>query len=134
MQETQTRWALDSVALQDARTDFILSRQAALLSENTVKFYQFTAGRFVQWLEDQGVTSPDGLSTRHVRAYLAELAGQGLKDTTIADPARAVRVLVRFWHAEGYTLTACIVSSKPATCKKKRLLCSWPIRGYGTPK
>ena len=102
-QQTVTTWALDSVALQDAWTDFILSRQAALLSENTIKFYQYTAGRFVLWLKRQGVTSPDLVAARHVRAYLAELAGRGMKDTTIADHARAVRVLVRFWHAENYT-------------------------------
>jgi len=49
-QETKIvqKWALDSVALQDAYTDFILSRQAALLSENTILFYQFTAGLFVR--------------------------------------------------------------------------------------
>jgi hypothetical protein len=42
---------LSAVALVDSYTDFILSKQAALCSENTVKYYQYTSGRFVQWLQ-----------------------------------------------------------------------------------
>jgi len=100
--QTVTGWALYSVALTDAWTDFILSRQAKLCTGGTVKFYQYTAGAFVKWLERQGVTDPEQVSARLVRAYLSELAGRGLKDTTLSGRARAIRVLLRFWHAENY--------------------------------
>ena len=97
--DKRTALNLAAVALLDAYTDFILSRQAALRAENTIKFYQFTAGLFVQWLEGQGVTSAAEVSARHVRSYLAELAGRGKSEGTCADHARGIRVMVRFWHA-----------------------------------
>jgi len=116
--KTAVKWALDSVALLDAYTDFILSRQAARRSENTIKFYQFTAGLFVRWLEGQGVVSAAETSARHVRSYLADLAGQGKSDGTLADHARGIRVMVRFWMAEGY-LPAAVVFEIPKVAKKR---------------
>jgi integrase/recombinase XerD len=107
---------LSAVELLDAYTDFILSRQAALLSENTIKFYQYTAGLFVQWLQTQGVTSSAEVGARHVRSYLAGLAGKS--DGTVADHARGIRVMVRFWHAEGYT-PAPVVFSIPKVARKR---------------
>ena len=41
------KWALASYALNDAFTDFILSRQAMLCTPLTMKFYNTTAGKFV---------------------------------------------------------------------------------------
>jgi integrase/recombinase XerD len=114
----QTALNLSSVALIDAYTDFILSRQAALLAENTIKFYQFTAGLFVTWLAGLGVQSAEETSARHVRAYLAELAGAGKSDGTLADHARGIRVMVRFWYAEKY-LSAPITFQIPKVAKKR---------------
>jgi integrase/recombinase XerD len=116
--EKNTALDLSAVALLDAYTDFILSRQAARRSENTIKFYQFTAGLFVQWLQGQAVGSPAELSARHVRAYLADLAGRGKSDGTIADHARGIRVMVRFWQSEGY-LPAPVVFQIPKVAKKR---------------
>lgn len=42
--DIKQKWAVASYALQDANTDFILSRQAMLCSRKTVRFYHFTAG------------------------------------------------------------------------------------------
>jgi site-specific recombinase XerD len=117
---TTQKWTLDSVALQDAYTDFILSRQAALCSQNTMLFYRFTAGKFVQWLEAHGISSPDEVQARHVREYLAELAGRGKSDGTIADHARGIRVIVRFWYAENY-LPAPLLIQIPKVGKKRLL-------------
>jgi site-specific recombinase XerD len=114
----QTALNLSAVALVDSYTDFILSRQAALCAENTIKFYQYTAGLFVTWLTGQGVRSADETSARHVRAYLAELAGAGKSDGTLADHARGIRVMVRFWHVEGY-LPAPVVFTIPKVAKKR---------------
>ena len=104
MSQTKTgqAWALASAALTDAYTDFILSRQAMNCSTFTMSFYRFTAGKFLQWIESQGITDPAEISARHVRAFLAELVGRGLKDTTRHDYARGIRTLLRFWHKEGY--------------------------------
>ena len=61
------KWALASVALQDAYTDFMLSRQAILCSQQTMKWYGITAGKFVKWLEDNNVHEPNEISSRHIR-------------------------------------------------------------------
>jgi site-specific recombinase XerD len=115
---TAVKWALDSVQLLDAWTDFILSRQASGCAENTIKFYQYTAGLFVRWLEGQGVSTAAEVGARHVRSYLAELAGRGKSDGTLADHARGIRVCVRFWLQEGY-LPAAITFQIPKVAKKR---------------
>jgi len=101
--KTVQTWSLASAALHDAYTDFILSRQAMNCTPVTMSFYRFTAGKFLEWIEGQNLTTPDQVTARHVRQFLAELAGRGLKDTTRHDYARAIRTLLKFWHAEGYT-------------------------------
>jgi site-specific recombinase XerD len=113
-------WALSSVELQDAFTDFILSRQAALCSENTILYYRFTCGAFVKWLEEQNVTRPDETSARHVRAYLAELAGRGLADRTVFDHAGGIRTMLRFWYAEKY-ISGPITFTMPKVAQKHLL-------------
>ena len=100
---TKTSWSLASVALTDAYTDFMLSRQAMNCTAVTMSFYRFTAGKFLEWIEGQGVAGPAEISARHVRQFLAELVNRGLQDTTRHDYARAIRTLLRFWAAEGYT-------------------------------
>jgi integrase/recombinase XerD len=103
-QETQTKQAryLASVALVDAYTDFILSRQAMNCTPATLTFYQNTAGAFLSWIEEQGITDPGEVTARLVRGYLAGLISKGRKDTTLHAHARAIRTLLRFWLKEKY--------------------------------
>jgi len=68
----------------------------------TLHFYGHTAGAFLRWIESQGVTDPAEVSARHVRQYLAQLIASGRKDTTLHANARAIRTLLRFWHAENH--------------------------------
>jgi integrase/recombinase XerD len=96
------KWPIASVVMVDAYTDFILSRQAMNCTPPTMFFYNHTAGVFLAWVEQQGIINPDEVSPRYVRQYLAELAGRGLKDTTLHAHARAIRTLLKFWHNEGY--------------------------------
>jgi site-specific recombinase XerD len=101
--QTQSRRYLFSIDLLDAYTGFILSRQAMNCTPATLDFYKYTAGVFLAWIGKQGVTSPEEVTARYVRQFLAELLGRGKKDTTLHGNARAIRTLMRFWHAEGYT-------------------------------
>ncbi len=97
-------WQLASVALQDAYTDFVLSRQAMRCTQDTLAFYgygsavgyHYTAGKFLAWLEGQSVTTPAEADARHVRPYLAELIASGKSDWTVNDNARAIRTLLKF--------------------------------------
>jgi len=112
-------WNLASLNLQDGYTDFTLSRQAMNCTPSTMLFYQFTAGSFVLWLASQGATDPAEVTARQVRAYLAQLIAKGRKDTTLHAHARAIRTLLRFWHAEGYMPT--LIKFDMPKLSKKRL-------------
>lgn len=119
--QEQQKWTLASVALDDAYTDFILSRQAMQCTPATLAFYKFTAGVFLRWVEERGISSPDQIDARQVREYLAELTGKGKSDKTLHAHARAVRTLLRFWNAEGYLPTP--VTFDMPRMAKKRLPC-----------
>jgi integrase/recombinase XerD len=93
---------LISAALQEAYNDFVLSRQAMNCSQATFDFYWYTAGKFLQWAEQHGVTSPAEVTAYYIREYISELIAKGRKDTTVWNTARAVRTLLLFWHSEGY--------------------------------
>ncbi len=116
--KTQAKWTLASVALTDAYTDFILSRQAMNCTRATLEFYKHTAGAFLSWVESQGVTDPQEVTARHVRQYLAQLIANGRKDTTLHANARAIRTLLRFWYAENY-ITALVKFDMPKLSKKR---------------
>jgi site-specific recombinase XerD len=120
MSQTKTKqeWSLASVALRDAYTDFILSRQAMNCTASTLEFYKYTAGKFLEWVEGRGVTRPEEVTARYVREYIAELVSKGRKDTTVWDHARAVKTMLFFWHNEGYT-PALIKFELPKLAKKR---------------
>ncbi len=115
---TQTEWNLASFALRDAYTDFVLSRQAVQCTPATLTFYNYTAGKFLQWLEQKSVTTPQEVTARQVREYLAEVAANGKSDKTVNANARAIRTLVRFWHTEGY-MPELIKFAMPKIAKKR---------------
>jgi len=115
----QRQWSLASTALIDAYTDFVLSRQAMNCTPATLDFYKYTVGVFLFWCEQQGITSPEQVTARHVRAYIAGLVSKGRKDTTLNANARAIRTLLRFWHNEGYMPT--LVKFDMPKLAKKRL-------------
>lgn len=118
---TTQKCYLASLALVDAYTDFILSRQAMQCAKNTLIFYKNTAGIFLNWVEEQGVTSPEQVDARLVRQYLAQLATKGKADKTLHAHARAIRTLLRFWHSEKY-IHEPVTFAMPKT-EKKRLPC-----------
>ncbi len=114
------KWAVTSYLLQDAYTDFILSRQAMLCSPATLRFYSFTAGKFMLWLEQNGVLKPEDISSHHVHAYLAGLVDRKLSDWYINWHARAIRTVIRFFYEEKYIPK--LIKFKMPTVVKKRLL------------
>lgn len=118
--QQEQKWAVASYELRDAYTDFILSRQAILCTPATIRFYNFTAGKFVQWLENQGFQKPYEINNRLIYAYLAELASRKLSDSYIHGHARAIRTFVRFLEKEGYIHDS--ITFKMPTIGKKRLL------------
>lgn len=112
---------LTSYALHDAYTDFILSRQAMRCSPATLQFYHYGTGKFVEWLETQSVTSPQEVTARHVRQYLAMSVESGAADTSVHGAARSIKTLLRFWFAEKY-LPEPITFAMPKVAKKRQLV------------
>ncbi|MQC26409.1 MAG: hypothetical protein DWG76_03035 [Chloroflexi bacterium] len=112
-------WALASIDLHVAFTDFILSRQAMLCSPATVKWYSWTLGKFLEHLKDQDIDAPLEIQARHVRQYLSEIAGRGLSDSYVHNHARAIKTFLRFCHAEDYMDQ--LISFKMPRIGKKRL-------------
>jgi hypothetical protein len=61
---TTQKWTLASVALTDAYTDLILSRQAMNCTPAALEFDRHSAGAFLSWVEAQGVTDPQEVAAR----------------------------------------------------------------------
>ena len=73
-------------------------------------------GLFLAWCEAQGITSPDEVTARFVRQYLAGMKSKA--DRTRHAHARAIQTLLKFWDAEKY-LPAPIIFDMPKVDKKR---------------
>ncbi|NPV85904.1 MAG: tyrosine-type recombinase/integrase [Anaerolineae bacterium] len=107
---------ISTVELKNAWTDFVLSRVAMQCTHATLKNYQKILGKFINWLEAQGVTAPHELNARLVREYLALYASKS--DWYLNGIARSIRTLVRFWHSEGY-LPSPVIFAMPKVREKR---------------
>lgn len=88
--------------VNNAYLDFMLSRQAMMCTEKTMQFYEYRLRKLFAWLSENGVTSLDQINSRHIRAFLSEMAARGCKDTHIHAFARAFKTFTRFLQQEGY--------------------------------
>lgn len=70
------------------------------VSPNTVEAYGRDLRRYVTWLEDRGITSPDDVSRFDVRDYVAVLQEVGLAPSSIERAVSAIKVFHRFMVAE----------------------------------
>jgi len=88
-----------AVTLNDAFLRFLTSREAMLVSPGTIRFYKFTAKKFIEWVN---VKSIDDITSDHVRSYLSYLRNKNLSDSYIHSNARAIKTMLRFFYQEGY--------------------------------
>jgi len=121
--QSKNRWGVCTDPLHGAYSDFILSRMAMRCTPGTLRFYHYTAGKFVAWLQQHGVYNPSDICSRHVHAYLAELVSRELSDSYINGHARAIRTLVRYLHQEGY-LPDLVMFEMPRIEQKRLLVLS----------
>lgn len=87
--------------LDAALTAFLLDREAARCTVKTLEHYRYTAGGFVAWLRNRGVSDVGGITPTHVRAYLVELQRRQLKDTTQHAHARGIKAWLNWLVNEG---------------------------------
>ncbi len=102
--------------------DFILSRQAALLSPRTIEFYERTVGELISFLNEKGIFEPDGISSALIRGYFSSVAERGVASATVHAHARGARVFLRFLKEEGYISTPINVKMPRVEQKKMRVL------------
>ncbi len=88
--------------------DFILSREAALCSPQTVDFYQRMLKPFL------ALANGSPPSNRMVREFLSTVAQRGVSSATVHAHARAVRAFLRFAYEEGWI-------EEPVTVRMPRL-------------
>ena len=125
-------------ALEDAFLDFLLSREAMLCSPATLKFYKFTGGKIIEWCANEGITAPEEIKARHVRAYLSNMARRDLSDSYIHSHARVFRTILRFLHDEEYVSS--LIKFKMPAIAQRRLPILTPdelgrvIKGCATPR
>ena len=108
--------------IREAYDDFILSRQAALLSSSTIDFYNYTTGGFVDYLISNGVFEPEQITSSNVRKYLSEVAERGVASATVHSHARGTRAFLRFLNEEGYISSPTNVKMPRVEQKKMRVL------------
>jgi site-specific recombinase XerD len=93
---------LASKSVNNAYLDFLLSRQAMMCTEKTLKFYEYSLGKIFEWFTEHNINSLDEINSRHIREFLGEMASRGCKDSYIHTYARAFKTFVRFLEQEGY--------------------------------
>ncbi len=108
--------------ISEAYDDFILSRQAAMLSSSTIDFYNYTTGGFVDYLISYGVFEPGQITSSVVRKYLSTVSKRGVASATVHSHARGTRAFLRFLHEEGYIPAPINVKMPRVEQKKMRVL------------
>ncbi len=69
-----------SVAVETAFTDFITSRKAMNLTEQTIHSYNGTLKPFLSFCKNQGVTKLNDVDNFLVDAYFADMSDKGHSD------------------------------------------------------
>jgi integrase/recombinase XerD len=108
--------------IQDAYTDFILSREAKNVTKRTLDFYRFNLTKFTNFLGEIDLSHVDQLKAKHVRLFLKKLRDRDLSDSYIHSYARAIKTFVRFIYREGYIEKKIIFDMPKIAPKKLRVL------------
>lgn len=108
--------------IRDAYDDFILSREAKLLSPKTITWYERTVGLFVEHLTENGLSEPENINPLHVRSFLTHHKERGLADASIHGFARVAKAFLKFLESEGYVERAPEFDMLRVTKEQKKIL------------
>jgi site-specific recombinase XerD len=91
-----------SLKLRKIFQDFIsFIKHEEHLSSNTVSAYTADIDDFLNHLEGQGVSTPEGVSHLHIRSYLSTLYGK-LDKRSIARKTSSIRALLKYMNSQGF--------------------------------
>ncbi len=88
--------------LQDAYTDFILSREAKNVTDRTLQFYKFILSKIIDFFTERGLSKVGEIQARHIRLLIKKLRDEELSDSYIHQHARVSKTFLRFCYREGY--------------------------------
>lgn len=71
---------LRSVELSECFNDFILSRRSIHVSDKTIVWYTYTLKSFLKWCDAKALSTPDQISAKDIREFLAELPDDDVDD------------------------------------------------------
>ncbi|MCO6449313.1 MAG: tyrosine-type recombinase/integrase [Caldilineales bacterium] len=97
---THLKSSAQRTSLERAFETLILDAKARRLKPTTLDYFYWQLGPFLQFLEEQGIMTPQAIEPRHIRAYIVSLQERGLKDTSQHAAARAIRAFCNFLERE----------------------------------
>ncbi len=103
----------------DLFDDFYNQRVSKQVSKGTLVLYGYTAGKFCEWAESQGLT-PNSVTRQQVRAYIAELTMSGLAKATVNLHGRNIKALIRFGVLEDICPEVDFTDLLPKPPRRKR--------------
>lgn len=93
---------LASKGFEDVLLDFILSRQAMMCTQNTIRQYRYLLLRTINWCEQHEITCPEEITSKLIRQFFSELFDQGCSDSYVHSYARVLKTFIRFMVEENY--------------------------------
>lgn len=112
--------------LQEAIKEFTLDRESLGRKPSTLRFYKFTLGGLVAFLEKQGVVEVEELGRKEIRMFFADLNRRELSDDTRAAYDRAIRTFCKFCVLEGW-LEKDPMAGRPRLRQSKGLPDTWSM-------
>ena len=110
-----------SINLTDALDLFILDCQSRRFTEHTLRFYRGRLGLFLDWCNDNGVTTLDDLTPHIIRRYLVSLQERDLSSAYIHSHGRAIRTFCNYLVRDDLLSSSPFAKVKMPTLEKKIL-------------
>ncbi len=108
----------------DHLTAFELECKGKNLRPKTLKFYTWELGRFITWLDTQGIGRIEDVQKIHIQQYLIYQQERGLKDRSVHASFRSIRAFFNFLAADEW------IERNPVKNLKAPRVDSVLIKGY----
>ena len=108
----------------DHLTAFVLECKGKNLRPKTVTFYTWELGKFLAWLQGQGIERIEDVQKIHIQKYLVYQQERGLKDRSVHASFRSIRAFFNFLEADEW------IERNPVRKLKAPRVDQVPVKGY----
>ena len=120
LREVLNKYDLECISVPESTNDFLLDSYLDAIrvegrSPKTVKQYEYIIRRFLKAAE----TTSGGISTGHIRKYLADEKTRGIADRTLNDNRSVLSAYFGWLVREGLIQRNPLGNIKPVKCQKK---------------